>query len=167
MSSVCWTVLPIYYYYKTLCSCQPRHEQTKAPPPPGSSAHPDSQTGTDTALPRSQGPQFVSLSRDPCVHQRDPEWHKVGPLWEEHFSAYCIRKHSFYRWQNIFKSASSHCICSISATHIVQISCKGYFKVKVLTIMVIILYCDEICFIGIYTIQRQGCGYNMHLQMTD
>lgn len=38
----------IYYYYRTLCPCQPGYEQTKAPPPPGSSAHPCSQTGTNT-----------------------------------------------------------------------------------------------------------------------
>ncbi len=63
MSFVWGTVVP-FYYYRTLCSCQPRrHEQTKAPPPPGASAHPSSQTGqTQADLPPHSDPQFV-LSR--------------------------------------------------------------------------------------------------------
>lgn len=49
--------LPMLHYYRTLCSCQPRHEQKPRPlqaPPPLPNTHPD-KTGPSPSL----GPQFV------------------------------------------------------------------------------------------------------------
>lgn len=73
------TVLPIYYYYRTLCSCQPRHEQTKAPPPPASSSllRPSQLTDRDKHRPHlpTRRPQFVS--------SKTPECHKASPPTEK------------------------------------------------------------------------------------
>ena len=67
----------------------------------------------------------------PCLPHRGPGLSCLGPMCapagptvaqggssmrEEHLSAYCIPKYSFYSRQNIFNSAASHFVYSVSAT---------------------------------------------------
>lgn len=57
--------------------CQPGYEQTKAPPPPGSSAPPSPETGQTQAF----LPYFVSPATQTCSGSGPPQLYAADPLW--------------------------------------------------------------------------------------